>query len=462
MLNNNIKSGLRIIIVGCGKVGSNLVEQLIKEGHDITVIDKSPAKVQNVTNTYDVMGVVGNGASYSAQMEAGIAKTDLFVAVTGSDELNLLCCTVAKHVGHSVTVARVHTPEYIKEHKYLKEKLGLEMIINPEYEAAKVISAILSLPTAEAVSSFAHGQVEMIRIKLPEDNMICGKRVMDIGRDITSHVVFCAVERGGEVFIPTGPFILNGGDVISFVASRKETRLFLKKIGFRTGQARDTLIVGGGIDSYYLAEMLLRAGTEVKIIENSQEKCKKLSTLLPEAVIINDDGTQEEVLKEAGLETAGSFVPLTGIDEENVLLSLHAKNVSNAKVVTKITRNNFKNILDKMDLGSLIYPKYIISEAIVAYVRAKKNSMNCNIETLYHLFDSKAEAIEFHIEASSGITGISLQDLKLKPNLLIAFINRHGEIIFPGGSDMILPGDNVMIVTTHTGFKDIQDILAKN
>lgn len=458
---DNQEGGLKIVIVGCGKVGSTLAEQLIKEGHDITIIDKDAGKLTAISNMYDVMGIAGNGASVSVQMEADIEKTDLFIAVTDSDELNLLCCTVAKRVGSCVTIARVHTPEYSKEAKYLKDKLGLEMIINPELETAKVISRILYLPTAEEVSSFANGQVEMVKIRIPEGNALCDKKIRDLGSDTTKDVVICAVERNGEVFIPSGEFILRSDDLISFVASRKEAKALLKKIGFKTGQVRDSLIVGGGKVSYYLANLLIKSGIDVRIIESNKERCEEMSVLLPSAVIINDDGTNEAVLKEAGIESVQSFIPLTGMDEENVLLSLHAKEVSNAKVVTKITRNNFKHIMDNMELGSVIYPKYVTSDAIVAYVRAKKNSLNCNIETLYHMFDSKAEAIEFKIEKEyPNITSIPLKDIKFKKDLLLAFINRGGEIIYPGGNDTIETGDTVMIVTTHTGFKDIQDILA--
>lgn len=457
---NEKKSGMSIIIVGCGKVGSALVERLAGEGHNITIIDKDASKIQAVTNMYDVMGLVGNGGSYGVQVEAGIDTADLFIAVTDSDELNLLCCTVAKREGKCVTIARVHTPEYSKEAGFLKEKLGLEMIINPEYEAAKVMSRTLSLPMAEEVSSFAHGQVEMIKIRIPEGNRLDGMKIMDLGRDVTTNVVICAVERGGEVYIPSGMFILRAGDLISFVATRKDARGFLSKIGFKTGQIKDALIVGGGKVSYYLAELLIRAGIEVSIIEHSVEKCEELSVLLPKAIIINDDGSSEEVLKEAGLHKTQAFIPLTGMDEENIILSLYGKQVSEAKVITRISRNNFMNIVSNLDLGSVIFPKYVISDAIVAYVRARQNSMDCNIETLYHIFGSRAEAIEFIVENESAVTGKRLADMKFKNNLRIAYIRRKNNIIFPGGDDEIRVGDSVMVVTTNTGFQNIQDILA--
>ena len=220
------------------------------------------------------------------------------------------------------------------------------------------------------------------------------------------------------------------------------------------------MIIGGGKAAYYLAHQLLHAGISVKIIESDRARCEELSVLLPKAIIINGDGTDEELLKEEGIGYVESFVPLTGIDEENIMLTLYARQVSKAKIITKINRINFKEVISKLDLGSLIYPRYITSEAIIAYVRAKKDSMDSNIETLYHMFDYRAEAIEFRVNEESEVTGISLADLSLKKNLLISFINRNGSIIIPSGQDCIKVGDTVMIVTTHTGFNDIQDILA--
>lgn len=456
---NNDKDGLNIIIVGCGKVGRALVEQLSKEGHYITIIDKNPEKIQSLTNLYDIMGIVGNGASYSVQMEAGIEDADLIISVTDSDELNLLCCTVAKQVGDCSAIARVRTPDYSKEVSYLRDKLGLAMIINPELEAAKEAARILYLPTALEINSFAHGQAELIKIKVPVGNTIDGMTIAHLGRKIAPNILICAVERDGEVTIPAGDFTIQRGDIISFAASRKVAKQFLEDIGFKTNQVGNTMIIGGGKSTYYLAKLLMNMGIEVKIIESNRQKCEELSILLPKAIIINGDGTDEELLKEEGIETAESFVPLTGIDEENVMLTLYARKVSKAKVITKINRMTFKTVLNDLDLGSVIYPRYITSEAIVAYVRAKRASRGSDIETLYHIFDSKAEAIEFRIREESSVTDVCLANLSLKKNLLIAFINRNGKIIIPSGNDCIRVGDTVTIVTTHSGLKDIRDIL---
>ena len=458
--------GLSIIIVGCGKVGLTLVEQLSREGHDITVIDRNKELVEYISGTYDVMGVVGNGASYSIQKEAGIENTDLIIAVTESDELNLLCCTVAKRVSGCSAIARVRTPDYSQDISYLRERLGLAMIFNPELESAREAARMLSLPTALEIASFAHGQAVLVTFKIPKNNKLEGLKLWDMSKsipaDIETNVVICAVESGDQVFIPSGNFQLQCGDEVSFVSTRKIARKFLRSIGFKTRQVRSTMIVGGGRSAYYLAQELLAMGIEVKIIEKRRARCEELCELLPDADIINGDGTSEELLREEGIEYAESFVALTGIDEENILLTLHARNVSNAKVITKINRINFRNAINTLDLGSVIYPRYITSEAIVAYVRAKHNSMNSNVETLNYICENRVEAVEFRVNEASAVTGTDLKDLKpkMKKDILIASINRAGRILIPSGADSIEVGDTVMVVTTHSGFNDIRDILA--
>ena len=433
--------GLSIIIVGCGKVGLTLVEQLSREGHDITVIDKNRELVQYISDTYDVMSVVGNGASYSIQKEAGVEKTDLIIAVTESDELNLLC-------------------------HYLQERLGLAMIFNPELESAREAARMLSLPTALEVAAFAHGQAELITFKIPKGNKLDGLKLWDMSKsipaDIETNVVICAVERAGKVYIPSGNFQMQCGDTVSFVSTTKIARKFLRSIGFKTRQVRSAMVIGGGRSSFYLAQELLSMGIQVKIIEKNRQRCEELCELLPDASIVNGDGTSEELLQEEGIEYAESFVALTGIDEENILLTLHARNVSNAKVITKINRISFRDAINTLDLGSVIYPRYITSEAIVAYVRAKHNSMNSNVETLNYICNNQVEAVEFRVNEKSAVTGRMLKELKpkMKKDILIASINRNGTILIPSGNDTIEAGDTVMVVTTHSGFNDIRDILA--
>ena len=456
---NDQPKGLKIIIVGCGKVGSTLVEQLVSEGHDITVIDNNTQKIEELTNLYDIMGVVGNGASFSVQMDAGIETTDLLIAVTGSDELNLLCCTIAKQAGDCAAIARVRTPDYSQEVGYLREKLGLAMIINPEMEAATEIARILYLPTALEVSPFAHGQAELIQFKIPEGNILDGITLAQLSSKVPNKVLICAIERDGKVEIPSGMTKMQAGDVISFVAEQATIKNFMQHISGKSTKVKNTMIIGGGKAAYYLASKLLHMGISVKLIERDRKRCEELSILLPKAIIINGDGTDAELLKEEGIDSIESFVPLTGMDEENVMLTLHARQLSKAKVVTKINRLAFKNVIAELNLGSVIYPRLITSESIIAYVRARRASIDSNIETLYHLFDGHVEAIEFSIDKVSKVTDIPLMELKLKPQVLVAFINRNGTIILPSGQDSIHVGDTVMIVTTHHGFDEIEDII---
>lgn len=456
------QNGLNIIIVGCGRVGATLAEQLSAEGHDITIIDKDAAKVAELTDMYDIMGIVGNGASFGVQIEAGIKTANLIVAVTESDELNLLCCTVARRVAKCSAIARVRDPDYSIEIGYLREKLGLAMIINPELEASREITRILCLPSALEIDAFAHGQAELIKFKIAKGSVLDGMSVSTIGAN-NENILVCAVERNGEVFIPRGDDIINAGDLVVFVARRKFARAFFKKVGSgKTAQVKDTLIVGGGDSAYYLARQLLHVGTKVTIIEKDRERCERLSEILPSAVIINGDGTDEELLREEGIESVESFVPLTGTDEENVLLTLYAKRVSKAdsKLVTMINRLTFNEVIDNLDLGSVVYPRYITAEAIIAYVRAKTASRSSQIETLSYIFDHRVEAIEFRVEDDyKKLTGIPFMDLNIKKSVLIAFINRRGKIIIPSGQDCIKAGDTVMIVTTEKGFSEISDIL---
>lgn len=452
-------TGLNIIIVGCGVVGTALVEQLVLENHDITVVDTSPQKVQKITDMYDVMGVVGNGASFSVQKDAGIIDADLIIAVTDSDELNLLCCTVASRVGHCATIAKVRNPEYSHELNHIKDKLGLAMIVNPEYEASREIYKILCLPTALEVTSFAHGKADLVKIRIPHGNILDGMTLAQLGKS-TNDVLICGVERDKQIYIPTGDFELKAGDMISFVAPAKKVSDFFKHIGFKTNKVKNTMIIGGGDAGYYLAKRLSDNGIDVCVIDKDKERCEELATMLPKVVVINGNGVDEDLLTEEGIQSAESFVTLTGSDEENILLTVHAKQFSNAKLVTKINKIRFKDAINNLDIGSVIYPRYITSEAIIAYVRAKNASKGSNVETLYHLFDHRVEAVEFKIDKESKVTNTPIMKLKLKDNLLICFIFRRGKVIIPSGQDCILPGDSVMIVTTHSGFNDISNILA--
>ena len=453
---------MNIIIAGCGKVGRALAEQLSREKHDITVIDRKPEAIQQITNIADVRGVVGNGASFEIQMDAGIDTADLMIAVTDADEVNLLCCLIAKKAGGCQTIARVRNPVYHHEIHHIKDELGLSMVINPEWAAAMEMARLLRFPSAIDIDTFANGRIELLRFQLEEQNPLCNNKIKDLHMLSRCEVLICIVERGNEVLIPSGEVELKAGDMISVVASPVNASRFFKTIGIETNQVKNTMIIGGGKISFYLAKRLLEMGIQVKIIEKDRDACERLCEILPKAMIINGDGTDRELLAEEGLAKAEGFAALTNMDEENVMLALYAKSMSKAKKITKVNRNTFDTIIGSLNIGSLIYPKHITSETILQYVRAMQNSIGSNVETLYRLVDGNAEALEFIIKGKSEVTDIPLQELQLKPHILVCAINRKGKIIIPKGQDFIQEGDSVVIITTDCGaYKDIRDIMKK-
>ena len=455
------KPGFRIIVVGAGKVGKTITKRLTDEGHNLIVIDRSESKLEELSNQCDCLLLPGSGASHATLEEAGIANANVMIAVTDSDELNLLCCTIAKQFNPDIsTIARVRNPDYGSEIPYLMNRLAIDRIINPEYEAAIDAARLLFLPAAMSINSFAHGNAEIVKIEIPEGSILDNNTIAYLGKNITNDLVIVDVERDGVLTIPNGDFVLKSGDIISFVSSSRKVCLgFLKKIGFNTKSVRNTIIIGGGKSAYYLADQLIKSGIDVKIIEKSNARCEELSVLLPKATIINADGTDSELLDEAGIKSTDSLVALTGIDEENIMLTLHAKQVSKAKVVTKINRITFTKVINNLNLGSVIYPKYITAETIISYIRAKQASRGSNVETVYQFLDGQGEAIEFKVKEASAITGIPLKDLKIKTGVIVSFIIHDGRLIIPTGTDCISEGDSVMIVTSHKGFTELTDIL---
>lgn len=450
---------MKIIIIGCGKVGSALAEQLDREGHDITLIDSKPSSIHNITQTLDVMGVVGNGASYNIQKAAGIEIADILISVTGSDELNLLCCIIARKAGKCHTIARVRNPEYHSEIEFIKEEMGLSMIINPELETATDIARIIRIPSANDIDVFAKGKVELLQLKIPAISSLDKMQIKDIHNKFHCNILVCAVVRNDQVIIPSGNTILQSEDKISFVATPKNAIEFFHKIGIATTSTKNVMMVGGGNISVYLARKFIEIGINVKIIEQVWERCEQLSEMLPEALIIHANASDQNVLLEEGIEQMDAFISLTNLDEENILLSLYAQKNSKARVFTKITRLTFEEVIKEMPLGTLVKPKLITANRIVQYIRAMQNPKGSNVETLYKIINNKAEALEFRVKSNSKLLGIPLSNLRLKDNLLLTCINRKNKIIIPDGQVTLQVGDTVIIVTTITGLNDLNDIL---
>ena len=450
---------MKIIIVGCGKVGFTLTEQLNNEGHDITVIDKDGAKLRSVTDNIDVMGVEGNGAIYQVQIEAGIKNADLLIATTNSDELNILCCLIAKKAGNCHTIARIRNPEYSDEVQYIREELNLSLAINPELAAAREIARLLKFPSAIKIDTFASGRVELLKFIIPEHSVLHNMPVFEVATKLRCKVLICAVERGSEVIIPNGSFQMQSGDKISFVGSSGDAMEFFRQVGIKNNVIKSAMFVGGGRLTYYLAKMLENTRIKIKIVEYDSDRCNELSELLPKVMIIHGDGSDQQLLMEEGINQTEAFAALTGFDEENIMLSLYASTVTKGKLITKINRIAFEEVFQQMNLGSVIHPKLIIADTIIRYVRAMQNSVGSNVETLSKIAGNKAEALEFRVEKGTPVAGIPLEKLSLKDSLLIACINRRGKIITPRGKDTIDPGDTVIVVTTHSGLNDLKDIL---
>lgn len=451
---------MQIIIVGCGKVGMSLAEHLTNEGHNLVVIDQNAEKVREVSELYDVMGLVGNGSSFSILQEAGVEDTDLLIAVTGSDELNLLCCLFAKKTGKCHTIARVRNPLYNKELGFIRNQLDISMIINPELTAASEIARILRFPTANKIDTFAKGRVELLKFRIRPEFHLDGCRIVDMMAQYKPDILVCGVERGDDVFIPNGNFVLRDHDQLTIIGTSKNTVSFFKKIGVITNQIKRAMIVGGGTIGYYLAKILEDMKVNVHLIESDRMRCEELAELLPNITVVHGDATERKLLDEEGLSQTEAFITLTGMDEENLFLALYAKMHSKAKLIAKVNRITFDDVIDQMDVDSIIYPKHITTDYIIRYVRAMQNSIGSNVETLHRILDNRAEALEFKVKEGSELTGIPLAQLKTKENLLIGCITRNGVICIPRGQDSIQVGDSVIVVTSIKGLNDLQDILA--
>ncbi|HAE45122.1 MAG TPA: Trk system potassium transporter TrkA [Lachnospiraceae bacterium] len=453
---------MKIIIVGCGKVGGTLAKQLCSEGHDITVLDKDSNKLRAMSSGYDVLALEGDASSYNDLKEAGVETADILIAVTDSDEKNLLCCLIGRKTGNLKAIARVRNPVYNSEVEFFRKGFGLAMVINPEMAAAAEIARVFRFPSAINIETFAKGRIELLTFHLPEKSKLVGKPLTYIHSRLHTDVLVVMVRRGDEVTIPSGDFVLQAGDILSVVTGQGQAQEFFGKIGIETNRVHNVMIVGGGKVTYYLSKSLIADGINVKIIERDRERCEELSDLLPRAEIIHGDGIDEDLLLEEGIEEVEGFTALTGLDEQNIMMGLFAKNVSksNVKLVTKITKISFDNVIAGLNLGSIVNPKEITADYILQFVRAMQASVGSEMENLYKLPDSNAEAMEFHIGEKCRACDVPLLKLRLKKNILIAKIFRGGHLFTPSGSDYMQVGDTVVLVALQKHkITNLDDIL---
>ena len=453
---------MKIIISGCGKIGATILESLVAEGHDIVAIDNNQSVIQEITNVYDVMGVCGNCFDCDVLEEAGISEAELFIAVAGSDESNMMSCFLARKLGAKHTIARIRNPEYNdKSLSILRHHFELSMSINPERLAAHEIFNILKFPSAVKIDSFSRRSFEMIEFRLKDDSVLDGLTLSGFRDKYKTQVLICCVLRDDEIFIPGGNFVLKSGDKISLAATHTDITKLFKELGLSQKQSKNVMILGGSRISYYLSEMLAGAGVSVKIIDRNEKNCELLSDLLPKAVIINADGSQQDLLLEEGLTTMDAFVSLTGMDEENILISIFAATQNVPKVISKVNKDELASMAEKLGLDTIVSPKKIVSDVIIRYARALRNSLGSSVETLYKVMDGHAEALEFIVKDDARIVNIPLKNLRLKKNILIGGITRDRKRIVPGGNDVILPGDHVIIIAAKQRLQELADILEK-
>lgn len=448
---------MNIVIIGLGNIGKSVLASLAGEQHTITVIDKCKSKVEALVERYDILGVIGNGASIDIQKEAGVPAAQLVVALTRNDELNIFACLVANRLGCKNTVARVRNPDYRRQIPDMKEDLGISMIVNPELETAREIFNLIDLPSAARVEHFANGKATLVELVARQGCTMIGKSLYSIGKSTTEGILICAVRRGNHVFIPDGNFVIEENDKLHITADSRMLGNFLKETALVKSRLRSVMIVGGGKTGFYLADALSDRRYRVKLIEKNEDKAQLLSSALPKASVCCGNGTNHEFLIEEGIEAVDAFVALTDIDEENIVASMFADKKAVKKAIAKIKSDELLAMYDELGIHDSVSSKRIVAERVVGYVRAMANSRGSNILTLYQLVGNRVEALEFAARKESHIYNKPLSELKIKKDCLIACIIRNNEVIIPNGNSELRLGDNVVVVTTHKNFDDLTD-----
>ena len=451
---------MKIIVLGAGKVGKTLIKHMSNEDHDIIVVDQNATKVEEVVNQFDVIGVVGNGGSYDILMEAGAQDANLIICVTTSDELNILAGLMAKKMGTKHTIARVRNPDYSSQRDFMRNQLGFSMIVNPELEAASEIRRVLSFPSAVKVDTFSRGKVELAEFFVEDHSRVNGVELSQLHKITKTNILVCAVSHNEDVIIPDGNYVIKPGDHLYITGTHRDLSRFCLDIGVITTRIKNVIIVGGGKIAYYLSKQLSTQGIKVKIIEKDKNRCQVLAEKLPYVTIIHGDGSDDELLNEEGIENTDAVLALTGLDEENIVLSLSAKSLYHKKTIAKVTRMNYAGLSDVLKVDSIVAPKKIVASQIIRYVRAKMNKDNdSSVKTLYKIVDGEVEAIEFKVTEQFKYLHKTLNEMKIKEHVLVAAIIRENEVIVPKGNTTMELNDYVIIVSRGEIMKSLNDIL---
>ncbi|MBR4235753.1 MAG: Trk system potassium transporter TrkA [Clostridia bacterium] len=452
---------MRIIIAGCGKLGSMLAGSLVNENHDVTVIDRDEDVLDRLSDL-DVLPIKGNAVSVSTLEEADIKHADVLIAVTISDESNMLCCTIGKKLGAKYTIARIREPEYLKNMSFVTQELSINYVANPERATAREISRMLRLPFAvSGIETFVRGLVEMVEVRVNGDEPFVGAPLSEVYKTQKNmpRVLFCGISRDDEALIPKGDFVVKAGDSLFVTADYATITAFFKYIGKNAKAAKDALIIGGSRIAYYLCTILNESGVKTKLIEYNEEKARILDETLEKTTVICGDGTDQELLLSEGLKTADAFVALTDRDEENLMAGLYAAHAGDARVIVKNNRVNYSNLLSTFGMDSIISPTQIARNIIVRVVRAREAGEDSGVERMYKIMGGRAEALEFIVPAGAAYAGIPLAELNVDESSLIAVIVRGNRVIVPFGADTVEAGDHVVAITRRSGTLSLGDIL---
>lgn len=450
---------MKIVIVGSGKLGSYLSNILIKENHDVTIVDKNESILNKLSNTQDVSCICGNGLVVDTLLDADVNKADILIASMKNDEDNIVCCLLAKNLGVKSTIMRIRNPEYSNSMQYIQNDLGLSITINPELLSAREIVNQLKFPLSVKSNYFSKGKIEMVEFKIKENSKLIGLSVKDLISKIKKEIIIFAVERENKVYIPKGDFVFELGDRLVITSKPQNISYFFKQIGNVKQKVNNIMIIGGSKLSYYLAKFLCDMKVNVKIIEIDKEKCNFLAHNIPKALIIHGDGADKQLLLEEGIEEVDALISATGIDEENIIFSIFANSLKIPKIITKINHLTFAEIVEDMGVESIITPHVIASNQVIKYIRARENSIGGNMETLIRLMNDRLEIMEFIVKDDFKAVGKKLKDIKFKNNAIVVCIKRNRNIIFPTGEDEIRSNDNIIIATTKLGIKGLNEIV---
>ena len=452
---------MNIIIAGVGKIGKTLANQLASEGHNLTLIDEKSRVLEGVVEAFDAMGVCGNCASMEVLKSAGIEETDLVIAVTNADEVNLLCCLTAHGLNPNVhTIARIRDPEYAEQIMTMREIFPLSMTVNPEKRAAQEIERLLKFPGFLRRESFAKGRAEIVELRVDKASPLKNVSLMEMRNVVKCRVLVCAVLRDGAAVAPRGDFVLQEGDRIFVTAATSELAVLLKNLGIITHRVRRVLLCGGGKVSYYLASLLEKGNMDVRLLEKDYDRCVELAELLPGTSVIHGDCSNMNVLEAQGFDQCDALVALTGLDETNMIVALYGDNRGIGQIITKVSREENGNIANELALGSVINPRELCSNHIVRYVRAMENQVGAAV-SVHTIADGKAEAVEFLVDDATKNCGVPLKEIRLKKNVLMAAITHGTKTQIPAGDSVFQKGDTVVVVTSGRGIlRNINDIFA--